>query len=64
MSIKTHIGYYPKIHMCRLYPLLVTGLLYYSVIKGYYPYPEYLKTEENDISKNIVRSSNTFVIVK
>ena len=31
------------------------GLLYYSVIKGYYLYPEYLKTEvNNNISKNIV----------
>ena len=55
--------YYPKTHIRRLHPLLVTGLLYitklyYSVIKGYYPYPEYLKTEEND---NIC-SSNIFVI--
>ena len=28
--------------------------LFYSVIKGYYSYPEYLQTEENDISKNII----------
>ena len=58
MSVKIHIGYYPKIHISRLHPLLVTGLLYYTVIllryKGYYPYPEYFQTEENDISKNIV----------
>ena len=32
LSVKIHIGYYPKIHVCRLHPLLVTGLLYYSVI--------------------------------
>ena len=56
MSVKIHIGYYPKVHISRqLHPLLVNDLLYYSVIllsyKRYYPYPEYLQTEENDISK-------------
>ena len=52
MYVKIHIGYYPMIHISRrLHPLLVTDLLYYSVIKGYYPYPEYLQTEENHISK-------------
>ena len=63
MYVKIHIGYYSKIYISRrLHPLLVTDLLYYSVIKGYYPYPEYLQTEENHISKYC--NSNTFVIVK
>ena len=31
--------------------MVTYGYTYGYVIKGYYPYPEYLQTEENDISK-------------
>ena len=48
------LRYYPKIYISRLHPLLVAGLLYYySAIKGYYPYPENLQTEENYILKKL-----------
>ena len=33
MYLVRYIGYYPKIHV-RYYPLLVTGLIYYSFIKS------------------------------
>ena len=35
-----------------IYVWLCSRMVTYGyVIKGYYPYPEYLQTEENDISK-------------
>ena len=55
------LRFYPK---RRLHPLATGNWLIILLSVTYYPYPEYLKTEENDTYiKNII-VQNTFVITK